>query len=119
MVLKIIISVSMLIVLVVAALEFRGWLRGAKTVLKQQKVYRVTAAIVLETVMAMILFGPKALGVHNLLLAAGFWASTLALSFGLVVIALLDMKATLGSYQTRRSEILQQFIDEEIRKNQR
>jgi hypothetical protein len=64
----------------------------------------------------MILFSETFVSKHHPLAAIEYWIIAIALSFALIALALLDIRATLASYVERRSEALIGLLNEERQK---
>ena len=115
MTLRILISAAIAVVAAAIGIEIRSWLKGTRLISKYQKGYRLAAALVLEAVLFMILFGGAVAARHNPLLVICYWTAAMALSFALVALALLDVRATLASYTEHRKEMFKGLLDEERR----
>lgn len=99
------------------ALEIRGWVRGSKLISRQQKIYRVAAAAMLSTVLLMMLYSPAVHARKDPLFEIIYLGSLTMIGALIVVIALLDVKATLISYREQRREIFQGVFRRERRED--
>ncbi|HOK55256.1 MAG TPA: hypothetical protein PLU88_12655 [Armatimonadota bacterium] len=116
MIVRVLITTGIVIVALLVILEIRGWLNGTRQMSKAQKVYRLSAGLVLETILVMILLGRTILAGLSPVTQITYWTAAMALTFMLIVIALLDVRATLLYYTERRRESFRDLISEERRK---
>lgn len=110
MILKVVVCVVIAATAIAISIEIRSWLRGRRTISKPQKIYRLAAAIVLETVLTMILISSAITSHKGTVFIISYWTAALAFSFVLVVLALLDVRATLAGYMEQRKEIYKSLI---------
>jgi len=112
---KTILYAAMSIIAIAITVEISFWMKGSKLVGKAQKAYRISAAAMLEAVLFIILYS-KSIADWNLKYQIGFWGVATALSFAILAIGMLDVKATLNAYREQRKEIFGNLSDRERRK---
>lgn len=116
MTLQIVLSLIAIAIFVALVFEVNGWRKGTRLVTKKQKVYRIIAGLILETILWMVIFGHSVNAGKHPLFQISYYAIVLMLSFFLFAIALLDVREGLIIYRESRKEIFQQLIDQERKK---
>ena len=110
----IIIRVILLIAIAVVALaivvEVSGWLRGTRLATRRQKFYRLTAALMLEVLLLMAVFGKSLASRNDPIREIDYWGIAILLTFAILLLALLDVREMLVIYRQRRSELLATLI---------
>lgn len=97
------------------AAEIYGWHKGTRQATRQQKVYRVGAAVTLEGLLLMFLFGNQVAARHDPIFAICYWSIAFLLASVLVAAALLDVRESLAAYGAQRVEILRELLGREKR----
>ncbi|MEN6372053.1 MAG: hypothetical protein ABFD64_08575 [Armatimonadota bacterium] len=115
MIIRVIIYVAIAVIAIAILAEVRRWIKGSRLISKSQKAYRLSAAISLEALLLMFLFG-KSISGCNPLFQISYWSTATALTFIVVVLGLLDVKATLVTFQEQRREMFSDLIGREKRK---
>lgn len=67
----------------------------------------------LEGIFAIILMGRSVNALKDPVFQLGYWGAAVILSFGLVAVAMLDLRASLNTYMNRKREILQRIFGDE------
>ncbi len=103
------------IVVVTAAIIFeaRAWTHGTRMVTRRQKLYRVLAAGMMDVILALVIVGPVVHARTNPYFEIGYWGATTMLSFLLIFVALLDVRAGLVNYRESRREAFHGAFGEE------
>jgi hypothetical protein len=97
-------------------LEVRAWVRGTRLIGIHQKAYRLTAAGLMNAVLLMVLYNSVFGLRQDWLFQLGYWGLTICLAFALVLVAMLDVRATLISYREQRHKAFKDVFGEERRK---
>lgn len=105
----------MLIIALAIAVEISAWIKGSRIVVKAQKAYRISTALMLETLLFMFIYNNSITG-WNPKYQIGYWWVATMLSFALIAIGMLDVKATLVAYREHRKEIFSNLTGRERRK---
>ncbi|MBI2842332.1 MAG: hypothetical protein HYX78_02930 [Armatimonadetes bacterium] len=95
-----------------AFLEVRSWRARARQVTARQKVYRIGAAVCLETVLVMLVFRWSIEAWEHPILWVFYWTAAFVFALALPVFALLDVRETLSAYRARRRQIVRDLLDD-------
>ncbi|MEN6520170.1 MAG: hypothetical protein ABFD46_03335 [Armatimonadota bacterium] len=115
MIIRIIIYAAIAVIAIALLAEVLRWMNGSRLISRTQKAYRLFAAISLEALLLMFLFG-KSISGCNPLFQISYWCTATALAFIVVTLGLLDVKATLVTFQQQRREMFSDLIGREKRK---
>lgn len=115
MAVQILIIATMAVVTVAICIEITAWIRGTRLITSRQKLYRVTAAAMMDAVLVMVLFDGAVHAKHNPYFELSYWGTAIVISFLLVVVALLDVRVALQTFSDRRKDIFQSSFGDERR----
>ncbi len=110
MILQTVIIALIVLVAVGILVEARSWARHDKSLPNHQKIYRIAAAVLVEAVLIMILVSKSYLEGKSPAAIAYYWTIALALAFLLFVLALLDIRATLVTYEDKRADMIVKLV---------
>ena len=113
MVLRVLLSLISMTVAVALIVEVNKWRKNTRLVSRKQKVFRLLAGFMIETVLLMIIFSEQALAGKDPLFQISYYSIAMMLSFLLVGIALLDIKEGLLLYREDRRSMFRKLIDNE------
>jgi len=114
MTIRVLLIIAIAIVALAIAVEVFGWLRGTRLTTKRQKFYRLTAALMLEAIFLMAIFGKSLASRNDPILEIGYWGIVIILSFIILILALLDVREMLALYRQHRSELLASLLSGQI-----
>jgi hypothetical protein len=113
LVLQILLILVICFVTAAIAIEIRAWLVGARMITRYQKAYRICAAVMMDIVLLMVLFGPTVRAKRDPLFEISYWGITIMLSFLLVFVAMLDVRTALISYREGRGQAFKKVFGQE------
>lgn len=115
MVISTILYAAIAVVAIAITAEVFCWIKGSRLVGRAQKAYRLSAAVALEALLSMFLFS-KSIAGRDPLFQISYWGIATALTFTLVALGLLDVKATIVAFRDQRRELFSDLIGKEKRK---
>jgi hypothetical protein len=111
MILRIALTIGIMLVIGILAHQIKGWRRGTIIISRKQKVLRVTEAIFLIGILAMVLNGDKGLMAHHgPLMVIYYWTACFALAVILTTLAMLDIRAVSRHWDDQREINFQNLL---------
>ncbi|MDH7482233.1 MAG: hypothetical protein QHH26_09725 [Armatimonadota bacterium] len=94
------------IIILLLAYEMSRWPVRGRLLTRRQKIARVASGIVALAILSLMVLGGQASEAGNSISALMYWMICLALAFGLVALALLDLRDIGIGYGEQRKRII-------------
>ncbi len=94
------------IIILLLAYEISRWPARGRFLTRRQKFARVASGIIALAILSLMVLGGQASETGNSLLALMYWMACLGLAFGLVALALLDLRDVSIGFGEQRKRIL-------------